>query len=130
MALIAVSPEELEQRVRERADMVDSQFVTSPEVQRMLEAAWQELYSIMVASGEDLFVRRAQITSSAANPLVTENGDLIVTENGDIIIVGGVVPVSSYINLPAQLKALRLLRHTDGFRLRKATLHDLENVQS
>lgn len=130
MALLAVSPEELEQRVRERADMVDSQFVTSAEVQRFLEASWQELYSIMVAAGEDLFVRRARITGSAADPLVTENGDLIVTENGDVIIVGGVVATSSYINLPAQIKALRLVRHVDGARLRKSTLHDLELLQS
>lgn len=130
MALVAVSADELEQRVRERADMVDSQFVTSGEIQRMLEAAWQELYSIMVASGEDLFLRRAQITSSAASVLITEQGDFIANENGDIIIVGGVVPVASYINLPAQVKAFRLLRHQDGARLRKATLHDLENVQS
>lgn len=126
MALIAVSPEDLEQRVRERADMVDSQFCTSAEIQRFLEAAWQELYSIMVASGEDLFVRRARITGSAADPLVTENGDLLVTENGDVLIVGGVVATSSYINLPAQVKALRLIRHVDGTRLRKMTLHDLE----
>jgi hypothetical protein len=130
MALVAVSADDLEQRVRERADMVDSQFVTSAEVQRFLEAAWQELYSIMVASGEDLFIRRARITGSAADPLVTENGDLIVTENGDVLIVGGVIPVGSYINLPGQMKALRLVRHVDGVRLRKATLHDLEAVQS
>lgn len=129
MALVAVSAEELEQRVRERADMVDSQFVTSAEVQRFLEAAWQELYSIMVASGEDLFIRRVQITGSAADPLVTENGDLVVTENGDVLIVGGVVPTGSYINLPAQVKALRLVRIVDDVRLRKATLHDLESLQ-
>jgi hypothetical protein len=130
MALIAVSADELEQRVRERADMVDSQFCTSAELQRFLEAAWQELYSIMVASGEDLFIRRALITGSAADPLVTENGDLLVTENGDVIIVGGVIPVSSYVNLPAQVKALRLVRHVDGTRLRKSTLNDQEFVQS
>ncbi len=130
MALIAVSADELEQRVRERADMVDSQFVTSAEVQRFLEAAWQELYSIMVASGEDLFLRRARITGSAADPLVTEDGDLIVTENGDVLIVGGVVPVGSYINLPAQVKALRLVRIANDVRLRKATVHDLEFIQN
>lgn len=130
MALVAVSADDLEQRVRERADMVDSQFVTSAEVQRFLEASWQELYSIMVASGEDLFIRRARITGSAADPLVTEDGDLIVTENGDVLIVGGVIPVGSYINLPAQVKALRLVRHVDGVRLRKSTLHDLEAIQS
>jgi hypothetical protein len=130
MALIAVSADELEQRVRERADMVDSQFVTSAEVQRFLEAAWQELYSIMVASGEDLFLRRVRITGSAADPLVTENGDIIVTENGDILVVGGVIPVGSYVNLPAQMKALRLVRIVDGRRLRKATLHDLEFIQA
>lgn len=130
MALIAVSADELEQRVRERADMVDSQFVTSAEVQRFLEAAWQELYSIMVASGEDLFLRRARITGSAADPLVTENGDLIVTENGDVLVVGGVIPVGSYVNLPPQVKALRLVRIADGQRLRKATLHDLEFIQA
>ncbi len=129
MALIAVSADDLEQRVRERADMVDSQFVTSAEVQRFLEASWQELYSIMVASGEDLFIRRVRITGSAADPLVTESGDLIVTENGDVLIVGGVIPVGSYVNLPAQTKALRLVRIVDGRRLRKATLHDLEFIQ-
>lgn len=128
MALIAVSADELEQRVRERADMVDSQFVHSAEVQRFLEAAWQELYALMVASGEDLFVRRARIISSAADPLVTETGQVIVTENGDVLIVGGIVATSSYINLPAQVKALRLIRHVDGLRLRKSTLHDLENM--
>lgn len=130
MALVAVSADDLEQRVRERADMVDSQFVTSAEVQRFLEAAWQELYSIMVASGEDLFLRRARITGSAADPLVTENGDLIVTENGDVIIVGGVIPVGSYINLPEQTKALRLVRIVDDVRLRKATLHDIETLSN
>lgn len=128
MALIAVSADELEQRVRERVDMVDSQFVTSAEVQRFLEAEWQELYSIMVASGEDLFIRRARISGSAVDPIVNETGDLIVTENGDIIIVGGVVATSSYVNLPAQIKGLRLVRHVDGLRLRKATLHDYENI--
>ena len=129
MALQAVSADDLEQRVRERADMVDSQFVTSAEVQRFLEAAWQELYSIMVASGEDLFIRRVRITGSAADPLVTENGDIIVTENGDILVVGGVIPTGSYINLPAQMKALRLVKLVDDTRLRKATLHDLELLQ-
>jgi hypothetical protein len=130
MALVAVSADDLEQRVREGADMVDSEFVTSAEVQRFLEDGWQELYSKMVASGEDLFVRRAQIVSSAGNFLATETGDVIATENGDIITVGGVVTVSSYINMPAQMKAFRLLRHVDGLRLRKATLNDLENIQS
>lgn len=129
MALIAVSADELEQRVRERADMVDSQFVTSAEVQRFLEAAWQELYSIMVASGEDLFIRRAQITSAAADPLVTESGDLLVTENGDVIIVGGVIAVGSYLNLPPQVKSLKLIRIVDGPRLRKITLNDYELIQ-
>lgn len=128
MALSPVSADELEQRARERADMVDSQFCTSAEFQRFLEEAWQELYSFMVASGEDLFIRRARISGSAVDPLVTESGDLLVTENGDVIIVGGVVESSSYLNLPGQVKGFRLARHTDGTRLRKATLNDLETV--
>ena len=36
----------------------------------------------------------------------------------------------AYIDLPDQVKALRLVRFVDGFRLRKSTLHDLENFTS
>jgi hypothetical protein len=130
MALIAVSPEELEQRVRERADMVESQFVTSAEIFRFLEAAWQEFYGIMVAAGEDLFIRKATILASAVDALGTEDHDTIVTENGDVIIIGPAADIAHYVDLPPQFKALRLIRHTDGERLRKVTLHDLESFST
>lgn len=102
MALSPVSADELEQRARERADMVESQFCTSAEVQRYLEAAWQELYSVMVASSEDFFIRHVPVANAAGQ---------------------------AYLELPIQVKAFRLARHQDGgTRLRKATLQDLEVV--
>lgn len=130
MALSPISAAELEQRVRERADMVGSEFVTGAEIRRYLEAAWQEFYSILVASGEDLFVRRATLTPSAGDMLGTEDLDFISTEDGDLIAIGNAGALRTYVNLPTSFKALRLVRHTDGFRLRKATLNDYELLQN
>lgn len=130
MALSPISAAELEQRVRERADMVGSEFVTGPEIYRYLEAAWQEFYSILVASGEDLFVRRATLTPNAGDMLGTEDLDFISTEDGDLIAIGNAGSLRTYVNLPTSFKALRLVRHTDGFQLRKATLNDYELLQN
>lgn len=130
MALSPISAAELEQRVRERADMVGSEFVTGPEVFRYLEAAWQEFYSILVASGEDLFVRRATLIPNAGDVLGTEDLDYISTEDGDLIAIGNAGALRTYVNLPTSFKALRLVRHTDGFQLRKATLNDYEHLQN
>lgn len=130
MALAPISAAELEQRVRERADMVNSEFVTSAEVRRYLEAAWQEFYSILVASGEDLFIRRAMLTPNAGDMLGTENLDFISTEDGDLIAIGNAGSLRTYVNLPTSFKALRMVRHVDGFQLRKATLGDYEGLQN
>lgn len=130
MALSPISAAELEQRVRERADMVGSEFVTGPEIQRYLEAAWQEFYSILVASGEDLFVRRATLTPNAGDMLGTEALDFISTEDGDLIAIGNAGSLRTYVNLPTSFKSLRLVRHTDGYQLRKATLNDYEFLQN
>jgi len=91
----------LETRVRSRADMVGSGFVTSAEVQYFLEAAWQELYGIASMQYEDLLVKIVDIPCIAGM---------------------GAMP------LPADLKRLRALRIKDEEFLTPLSLREIQNL--
>lgn len=64
----------LRNRVRQRADMVNSEFVSDAELDDYLEAAFQELYGIAVGEWEDLFVQTEEISfGPSAFPFYPEN---------------------------------------------------------
>lgn len=48
-------------RVRQRADMVNSLFVTDAEVDSYVDTAFQELYGMAVAEWEDVFVQKYEV---------------------------------------------------------------------
>jgi len=57
-----VTLEDLQLRCREAADMVNSQFVTDPELIRYINSSAQELYDILImAYGEDYYVKPAPL---------------------------------------------------------------------
>lgn len=65
MAAPAWDTTTLELRMRERCDMVNSEFISSEEAQRYLEAAWQEFYGIAVAEIEDSLIATDAILTVA-----------------------------------------------------------------
>lgn len=58
---------ELELAVRREADMVNSQFVTSAEVQAYINQSWAELYDRIVLFDQEYLLRYVDIPSSAAS---------------------------------------------------------------
>lgn len=91
----------LEDRVRSRADMVGSSFVTTTEIQSWLEAAWQDLYTTASMQYEDLLVQITDLTAVAG--------------------VGALV-------LPVDLKRLRALRIKDEEFLTPLSLREIQNL--
>ena len=91
----------LEVRVRSRADMVGSDFVTSAEIQNWLEAAWQELYGKASIEFEDLLVKIV---------------DIPITQGT------GTMP------LPLDFKRLRALRIKDEYFLTPLSLREIQQL--
>ncbi len=94
---------DLRSRTLQRADMVNSDFVTTAELDFLLDATFRELYGMMTSQYEGLFVATADLT----------------TANG----------TESY-TLPAAFKKLKLLQHYNNsqyeYALRRADWRDIE----
>lgn len=60
---------DLRTRVRERADMVNSQFISSSEILSYINAAYQELYELLVNTNEDYYT-----TSTTFSLTSSDNG--------------------------------------------------------
>ena len=52
---MAVTLADLRRRVREQADMEDSEFVTDSELNQYINSSWSELYDVLVSAYEDYF---------------------------------------------------------------------------
>lgn len=104
MAAPTISASDIELRARERADMVNSDFVSSAEVTRYCEKAFQEYIGILLTKEPDLITTRA---TGNASP--------------------GMGPSeSSPFNLATEFKALRRIRHVNSYSLRRAELQEVE----
>lgn len=99
MAAPTISTSEIEARARRRADMENSDFIGSAELTQYCEKAFQEFIGILITKEPDLMTKR---------------------EN--LVTVAGTAEVS----LPAGFKALRRLKYTTSFSLRRAELQELE----
>lgn len=103
MSVPAFNLTTLEARVRSRADMVGSAFVTTTEIRDFMEAAWQDLYAQASVQYEDLLVTRADLTAAI------NTGSL---------------------SLPADVKRLRGLRIKDFEFLRSLSLHEIRTLDT
>jgi hypothetical protein len=93
---------ELELAVRREADMVNSQFVTSAELQSYINQSWAELYDRMVMFDQEYLLRYTDIPSSAASSA----GDFDILNDGRTGVVRNIlsfVPGAGYIDGPATL---------------------------
>lgn len=80
---------ELELAVRREADMVNSQFVTSAEVQSYINQSWAELYDRIVLFDQEYLLRYVDIPSSASSSA----GDFDILYDGS---TGVIRTVQSY----------------------------------
>lgn len=101
MAAPTISESDIENRARERADMVNSAFVSDAEVDNYCEKAWQEFYGIIITREPDLCVTKA------SSPLTTASG------------------TAAYA-LASDVKTLRRLRIQNSYSLRRAELQAWE----
>ncbi len=66
---------QLREEVRQRADMVNSAFVTNSEVDRCINESWAHMYDQLLATGEDYYLKFVDIpsaTSGASRPTFTK----------------------------------------------------------
>lgn len=82
---------ELELAVRREADMVNSQFVTSAEVQSYINQSWAELYDRIVLFDQEYLLRYVDIPSSAASSA----GDFDILYDGK---TGVVRAINSFVS--------------------------------
>lgn len=82
---------ELELAVRREADMVNSQFVTSAEVQSYINQSWAELYDRIVLFDQEYLLRYVDIPASAAS----QSGDFDVLVDGKTGIITDIVQPGS-----------------------------------
>lgn len=100
----------LRNRVRQRADMVNSEFVSDAELDDFNEASFQELYGIAVGDWEDVFVRSFETSIGPGAP------------------VGAVVP--SELDLPGDFKKLRGVRIKNDRFLCPVSIREIERLDS
>ena len=78
---------ELELAVRREADMVNSQFVTSAELQSYINQSWAELYDRMVMFDQEYLLRYTDISSTSASSA----GDFDILQDGKTGLVRNIV---------------------------------------
>lgn len=59
--------------VRQRADMVNSQFVSDSEVTRMINQSWARLYEQLLATGEDYYLKYVDVGAPVGGFYVLQN---------------------------------------------------------
>lgn len=57
---------QLREEVRQRADMVNSAFVTNAEVDRCINESWAHMYDQLLATGEDYYLKYVDIPSATS----------------------------------------------------------------
>lgn len=100
MAAPTISTADIELRARERADMVNSDFIASAEVTRYCEKAFQEWIGILITKEPDLMTKKT---------------------TGNFVL-------NSPFNLPTDFKAFRRVRHQNSYSLRRAELQEVETL--
>lgn len=71
---------QLREEVRQRADMVNSAFVTNAEVDRCINQSWAQLYDRLLATGEDYYIKyvdlgpQAGVSTSSSSYTLTSVG--------------------------------------------------------
>jgi hypothetical protein len=93
---------ELELAVRREADMVNSQFITSAELQSYINQSWAELYDRMVMFDQEYLLRYTDISSTASSSA----GDFDILNDGRTGVVRAVNSFTvgaGYANGPATL---------------------------
>jgi len=84
---------QLREEVRQRADMVNSAFVTNAEVDRCINQSWAQLYDRLLATGEDYYIKYVDIgpqqsQSSAASAYEMVSGSPAYTFSVDPVLIG------------------------------------------
>ena len=98
MALVTLS--ELRTRVRERADMVYSQFVSDSELRSYINASARKLYDLLVEAGEDYYSASLTFTLATGEASYTLPANTVYKLRGLDIQEGGAwLPVGSYQQL-------------------------------
>ena len=67
MATITLS--ELKQRARERADMVNSKFISDPELVAYINDSASELYDLLVRTYEDYYINSTEVTITSGQDI-------------------------------------------------------------
>lgn len=60
--MASVTLAQLKQRVRERADMVNSSFIADTELTSYINASYQELYDVLISTSQDNYITFASAT--------------------------------------------------------------------
>ena len=88
---------QLREEVRQRADMVNSAFVTNAEVDRCINQSWAQLYDRLLATGEDYYIKyvdlgpQAGVSTSPANYSELQSVGLTPFVTVSPTLVGGYV---------------------------------------
>lgn len=88
---------ELNARIRQRADKVNSLFVTDAEITSMINASYAELYDLIIQSSEDYFTTSTTLTVTSSDAGVASLPASFYKLRGlDYLIGGNYVTVYSY----------------------------------
>lgn len=88
---------QLREEVRQRADMVNSAFVTNAEIDRCINQSWAQLYDRLLATGEDYYIKyvdlgpQASVSTSPANYNDLQSVGLTPFVAVSPVLVGGYV---------------------------------------
>ncbi len=104
-------PATLRTRVRQRADMVNSTFVSDSEIDTFNERAFQELYGMAVGEWEDIYVRKFETTIAPSAGLT---GNVAASE----------------FNLPSDVKKLRSVRIKNDRFLSPISIREIEGLDA
>ena len=92
-----VSLSELEVLVRQRADMINSKFVSESEVNSYINHSWSELYDILASkSAADYFLSTSEFTLSSSQISYDLPSDFYKSRGVDLSIGSDVIPIRRY----------------------------------
>ena len=101
MAYKFIDADDIELRIRQRADMVGSAFISDSEVTEIAKNAFQEFWMRIVAQYEDLCVRMtpATIALTSSTTLASLPNDMLKLKGLRILDEDFLVPVSSVLEI-------------------------------
>ena len=95
---------QLRLEVRQRADMVNSSFVTDSEVDRCVNQSWARMYDMLLATGEDYYLKYVDVTTPVAGfydlPLFTSSTGTVASDVYQIRGVDANYSGNVMVNLP------------------------------